>query len=320
MYRRFAPILAAVVTSMLIGGLAWAASGDPTTSSSPSTSSAASVPSTDGPVTGVFEFGAGAAGEVTVSSDGAALTIDSVATNTGWTAEIEVSTGREVEVNFRSGQDRIDFDAELEDGAIRVRVRDRATGDETEFVAGTGDSTDASSPTSPDGTSPDATTPDTTATVPGGTQPTTPVPEETTTTVDDGASSTTQPDQPTSTTQPDSPSTTQPDGSTSTTTPDDTTSTTIDDSSSTTVPDDDSDDDNNSADGSYTFPVANAGSVSVTVSGGVLHLNSVSEHEGWRATVEKNEADRIRVEFDNGDDDVEIDIRLDDGELDVEVD
>ena len=38
-------------------------------------------------------------------------------------SEVERGTGTEVEVQFANGSVRVDFNAELEDGAVRVRVR-----------------------------------------------------------------------------------------------------------------------------------------------------------------------------------------------------
>jgi hypothetical protein len=76
---------------------------------------------------------AGAAGSITVVSDGRSLGLLATSPNPGWRVEVEQSAGREVEVTFRSGALRVDVDVELEDGRIRerVRTRDDATGAET---------------------------------------------------------------------------------------------------------------------------------------------------------------------------------------------
>ena len=42
--------------------------------------------------------------------------------NPTWVFEIEQGSGTEIEVKFVNGATRIDFNAELEDGAVRVRV------------------------------------------------------------------------------------------------------------------------------------------------------------------------------------------------------
>ncbi len=67
-------------------------------------------------------FLAGDAGSVTIQSDGTTLAVVSVNANAGFVSEIEQGVGSEVEVQF-NGPTRVDFNAELEDGAVRVRVR-----------------------------------------------------------------------------------------------------------------------------------------------------------------------------------------------------
>jgi hypothetical protein len=100
--------------------------------------------------TGTTTYEAGAAGTVTISNDGSVLTIVSVAAADGWSHEIEVRVGREVEMDFRNGSDRVQFNAELEDGEVRVRVRTRtADGSRTEVTNGI-DTTDDSGSSSDD--------------------------------------------------------------------------------------------------------------------------------------------------------------------------
>ena len=70
-------------------------------------------------------FVAGDAGTVTIARSGSTLTVVAVGANPGWVTEIEAQSGPEVEVVFRNGARRIDLEAELEDGAVRVRVRER---------------------------------------------------------------------------------------------------------------------------------------------------------------------------------------------------
>ena len=60
---------------------------------------------------------------MTIASNGSSLTITSVDPAPGWSFEIEVSSGVEVEADFRNGTRRIQFNAQLEDGEVRVRVR-----------------------------------------------------------------------------------------------------------------------------------------------------------------------------------------------------
>ena len=70
-------------------------------------------------------FPAGAAGTVTIGRNGTTLSVIAVGTNPGWTAAIAQASGPEVEVEFRNGTARIDLEAELEEGAVGVRVRER---------------------------------------------------------------------------------------------------------------------------------------------------------------------------------------------------
>lgn len=99
---------------------------------------------------GTVTYEAGTAGTVTISDDGNQLTIVSVDAAEGWSHEIEVQVGREVEMDFRNGGDRVQFNAELEDGEIRVRVRTRtADGTRTEVTNGV-DTTDDDSASSDD--------------------------------------------------------------------------------------------------------------------------------------------------------------------------
>ncbi len=69
-------------------------------------------------------YDAGEAGTVTVVEDGGVLSITATTTADGWTADIDDPQGREVEVDFTDGAREIDFDAQLEDGQTRIRVRD----------------------------------------------------------------------------------------------------------------------------------------------------------------------------------------------------
>ena len=68
-------------------------------------------------------FAASNAGSVTIRRDGGTLTVISANANAGFVGEVERGTGTEVEVQFANGSVRVDFNAELEDGAVRVRVR-----------------------------------------------------------------------------------------------------------------------------------------------------------------------------------------------------
>ena len=92
----------------------------------------AAAPADPAPVVTETVQSAGDAGTVTLSTAGGRLTVTAVAPNAGWTVDTERSAGREVEVTFRNGTRRIEFKAELADGRVQTRVRDRISeaGDE----------------------------------------------------------------------------------------------------------------------------------------------------------------------------------------------
>ena len=233
------------------------------------------------------------AGSVVLTVNGAELQVAGVETNTGWTHEVEVPTGREVEVDFHGADRRINFNAELEDGEIRVKIRER-TG--STVIETTSTTAVGSTPTSMGGST-SSTVNDSTSTSM----------DSTSTTVDDGSTSTTMDD--------DSTSTTMGGGSTSTTIDDDSTSTTIDDDTSTTV-----DDDTPSGSGSETYTVGGAATVTVSWADGKMSLSGVSLGDGWRIEKQEVRSDRVKLEFENGDDDAEFDARFSDGALRVEID
>lgn len=140
MWRRGFAVGAVVVALLLVAGVAIAAgtSSTSTETSTTETSTVTSIPevtttsmpevtttSMPGGMDGTTVHEAGAAGTVTVLREGDVLTVTEVNPNDGWTFEVEQATGREVEVKFLSGNTRVDFNAELEDGEVRVRVRTR---------------------------------------------------------------------------------------------------------------------------------------------------------------------------------------------------
>lgn len=57
------------------------------------------------------------------------------------------------------------------------------------------------------------------------------------------------------------------------------------------------------------------GSITVTWSGTAFSLDAVSPAPGFQAEIDDQDWDRIRVEFDNGDSDWRIEIRLNDGAI-----
>ncbi|MGZ8755863.1 MAG: hypothetical protein ACXW15_11820, partial [Acidimicrobiia bacterium] len=148
MIKRISIISTAVLATLLIAGLAWATPDN--SSSSPTTTTSTSLAA--GPATGAQAattgtYDAGVAGQVTVDRSGTSLSVGNVAANAGWAPEVEMASGREVEVKFVNGNERIDFQAELEDGVVKTRVRvgvlDTSTG--TSGTVGSDDSRDDSS-------------------------------------------------------------------------------------------------------------------------------------------------------------------------------
>ncbi len=149
MYRRMTLIgVLTAVASMLVFGIANAM---PTSTSNARTAvtfvSDTSMPETstvttpsssdssvlDAGVVGPTTYVVGEAGSVTINYDGSSLRLTSADANDPWTAFSEQTSGQEIEVNFSNGNREIKFNAELEDGGIRIRVRDRIN-DETTTV------------------------------------------------------------------------------------------------------------------------------------------------------------------------------------------
>lgn len=90
------------------------------------------------------------AGSVLLARNGSTLTVVSTQANAGWAAEVEVATGREVEGDFRSGNARVRFNFEFEDGVVRIRIESEgSTGSPTNTTA----ATNATATTSTTGTS-----------------------------------------------------------------------------------------------------------------------------------------------------------------------
>ena len=260
MRQRLTFILGAFTALLLAAGAAWAAM--PATVDSESVIEVAD------------------AGMVTIAQAGAALEIVSVDVAAGWDHEVEIASGREVEVDFRKGTRRIQFDAELEDGQIRVRVRERVQ-------AG------GSTPTSV------------------GDSSSTTVGDTTSSTVDDGASTTL--DDSTSSTIGDTTSTTMDD--TTSTTIDDSTSSTISDTTSTTIDDDDAP----AGSGSESHSVGGVATVTIAWADGRMSLVSATVATGWQIDKQEVRSDRIKIEFESGDDgEARFEAEFHDGSIRVE--
>jgi hypothetical protein len=72
-------------------------------------------------------------GTVTYTVDGGTLSVASAVPSSGWSAEVEQSSGREIEVDFRSGTRRVQVNIEFEDGQVRERVRVRDDANDAEI-------------------------------------------------------------------------------------------------------------------------------------------------------------------------------------------
>jgi hypothetical protein len=107
---------------------------DTTTTSVP-----ASVPaSTASDASETRTIDAAGAGTVVVAREGNQLTLLSATPNAGWTVEVEQDAGAEIEVDFRRDGQRVQVNVEVEDGAIRerVRFRDEVAGTEVRIENG----------------------------------------------------------------------------------------------------------------------------------------------------------------------------------------
>ena len=142
-------------------------------------------------------------------------------------------------------------------------------------------------------------------------------------TIDDNATNSTVPDNTiddnaTNSTVPDN---TIDDNATSSTVPDNT----IDDNATnSTVPDNTIDDNSSTArplPGPFTETYRSAGgSISVSWSGSAFSIDSISPAAGFVADIEDTSWDKVRVDFENDDDDARIEVRLHDRQIRVRID
>ena len=95
------------------------------------------------------------AGTVVFAESGGQLSLVSATPAPGWAVEVEQAAGRDVEVDFRQGNTRVQVNVEFEDGAVRerIRVRDDDAGTEVRIengvvvrTEGFGDDTGSSGP------------------------------------------------------------------------------------------------------------------------------------------------------------------------------
>lgn len=143
MRNRMAILAGAVTVGLLITGIAFAAQDvdESTVNVSLADSQTLTLPVDN-------------AGVIVLSRANGQLQIVSATPNTGYAAEVEVAVGREVEADFRGNGLRVQFNAELEDGVVRVRIRTEADDNN-----GATSSTGVTSPTSTSPTAPTSTAP-----------------------------------------------------------------------------------------------------------------------------------------------------------------
>jgi hypothetical protein len=150
-----------------------------------------------------------------------------------------------------------------------------------------------------------------------GDGPMTTVEDRPTTTVDDNPTTTVD-DSPTTTVD-DNPTTRVDDGPT--TTVDDGPTTTVEDSPTSTVEDSPTSTAPTALPAPFTTSYASAGgSISISWSGTAFTLNGVTPAPGFRAEIEHQSWDRVRVDFEGEDRDARIEVRIDDGQLRVGID
>lgn len=128
-----------------------------TDSSTPDSSTEVTAPEStettlvDAAVVGLTTYEVADAGSVTIEYDGTTLSLVSADANTPWSSFSQQTSGREIEVEFANGDRIVKFNAELEDGGIRIRVRDEVRNSSTNTSIVTNDSdnrTDITSVTS----------------------------------------------------------------------------------------------------------------------------------------------------------------------------
>jgi hypothetical protein len=118
-------VAAAVTVGLTITGIAWAAQDSGSTVNvSLAENQTVELPAND-------------AGVVVLSRTAGQLQIVTATPNPGFSAEVEVAAGREVEADFRGNGERVQFNAELEDGVVRIRIRVEAASGATSSTVST---------------------------------------------------------------------------------------------------------------------------------------------------------------------------------------
>ena len=125
--------------SLLAGASGGDSGGGSTSSTSPTTQTTTSGGDAATTASSDQVVDAAGAGTVTFRRNGGQLTLVSAVPARGWRVEVEQSAGVEIEVDFRQGTRRVQVNLELEDGAVRerIRIRDDADGTDVRFEDGT---------------------------------------------------------------------------------------------------------------------------------------------------------------------------------------
>jgi hypothetical protein len=119
--------------SLLAAGSGGGSGGGSSSSTSPTTETTAAQASAGAATSGDRVVDAAGAGTVTFRRSGIQLTLVSAVPARGWRVEVEQAAGVEIEVDFRQGTRRVQVNLELEDGAVRERVRIRDEADGTDI-------------------------------------------------------------------------------------------------------------------------------------------------------------------------------------------
>ncbi len=124
--------------SLLAGASVGDSGGGSTSSTSPTTQTTASGGNAVGTMSSDQVVDAAGAGTVTFRRSGAQITLVSAVPARGWRVEVEQAAGIEIEVDFRQATRRVQVNLELEDGAVRerIRIRDEADGTDVRFENG----------------------------------------------------------------------------------------------------------------------------------------------------------------------------------------
>lgn len=119
--------------SLLAAASGGDSNGGSSTSTSPSTQTTAGQSNAPAATSGNQVVDAAGAGTVTFRRSGTQLTLVSAVPARGWRVEVEQAAGVEIEVDFRQGSRRVQVNLELEDGAVRERIRIRDEADGTDI-------------------------------------------------------------------------------------------------------------------------------------------------------------------------------------------